>query len=153
MNENKNAICMDIEGQFSLADSANSMGTSEDFALADNESAVLQSIYMENFYWNETKGKGTKAFNIKLTSSTPKRPGSIDGECFIILSITLPKCYPEKPPKMRVSGSAGVGVSFLDDVRQLMNEKIALLMGQEMIYDICESVQVTWKAKRFLLIV
>ncbi|KAI9714893.1 MAG: hypothetical protein M1820_000182 [Bogoriella megaspora] len=104
----------------------------------EDEIAVLQAIYMEDYEeievknaWSRTTDRAMK-LKVKATSSS---------DAFVRLIIRLTATYPKTIPEIRIEESTGLRKATLDQIEQLLSSKPRELVGEVMIHDLATAIE------------
>ncbi|KAF2841608.1 kinase-like protein [Patellaria atrata CBS 101060] len=104
----------------------------------DDEIEALKAIYMEDFEEKELKGAWSKTsdrmFRLRLRAPT-------DDEMSVVLSVHLTATYPKTLPIITIDDTSGLNQKTQKRIKELIEQKPTVLIGEVMIYDIAASIQ------------
>ncbi|ERF70092.1 hypothetical protein EPUS_00279 [Endocarpon pusillum Z07020] len=121
------------------AATTHNQGPTDYVEIQQNEVAVLQSIYMEDFQEAQVKAAAWSkspdiAFRLRLKAHA-------DPEITTTLFVQLPTTYPKTLPLLRLEHYNCGNTKVLERVKEVLESKPKELLGNEMIYEIASLVQ------------
>ncbi|KAK9456329.1 kinase-like domain-containing protein [Dipodascopsis uninucleata] len=118
------------------------MGNDHYIETQKNELEALRAIYMDDFSenasnsaWNKT---ASPSFNIHLKAHGD---GTSSSELSLTVKVQMTATYPRSLPIINIEDPKNLRTSQIKEINSFITLRTKELLGEEMIYDICSSIQ------------